>query len=653
MTNTVAIDDTATTDGELPRQAEPVVGINIEQLDISTRQAAAYLFPRQRGLLLLKLLFLQAEIKTLEIDGSGPVKVAIIYLQSIEVFALRHSGWSKDTTLRYLAILEKLQILQRYRHADHTELHVPLTPWHPSPDALSELDALLVEDAAREKLQQLARGVKARFTLLYGSPSSWLSLFDDLRVTLTDVEELLEKRLSVTKRQLLQQRVANLKSRLETDAKKGDFHCGQCSQNGQTSTQKGDFHTKQGMHNALSDTQKGDFCTDSCLTNEGGDAQKGDFQNGQGNNNGSRLTRKGDFQNGQNDSTGLSSTQKGDFQRDAPIGSAQKGDFQRQSAAEGAQKGDFQRDAPSASLNDNVITIHNDILEEDYVSDNDGGPIVPVQEPYSPTVASKVGRKLAFFLENSPENIGGFVNKCKVCTPTVIQAAVIDVLVHQAFPTVDPADDRGRPLSKAKCFHENCKKYAMPSARIPTYIEKWLRTDLYWQDLDTYWQEIAKHLEEAGTHYRRYMIAGAGSADLVRQWLRGEIEQQVLDEALQSSVLSQEKQFQKAPQLLTAASPATYGKPFVVAQTPAHVEKTWMDEDEAEVLAEEILKDAGPLGVSKAVAKQEHGVYVVTLIWRGSPMSMKTPQQWRTHFAKVRPHFESMQRKEENNGSTK
>ena len=646
MTNTVAIDDTATTDGELPRQAEPVVGITIEQLDISTRQAAAYLFPKQRGLLLLELLFLQAEIKTLEIDGSSPVKVAIISLQSIEVFALQHSGWSKDTTLRYLAILEKLQILQRYRHADHTELHVPLTPWHPSPDALSALDALLVEDAAREKLQQLASGVKARFLLLYGSPHSWPSLFDDLFVTLTDVEDLLTKRLTVTKRQLLQQRVANLKIRLETDAQQGDFHCEQCSQGGRVSAQKGDFHSKPGTHTALEDAQKGDFYTDSSLTSGAEDAQKGDFQNGTGHLHDTHTTQKGDFQNGQNGKNGLYPTRKGDFQGDAPIGSTRKGDFQGQSAAVGVQKGDFQVSAPTASLNDNVITLHNDTLEGDYDSDNDTLASTHVlEEPYSPGIAGKVGRKLALFLEHSPENVGGFVNKCKVCTPTVIQAAVIDSLVHSAFPTVDPTDDLGRPRSKAKWFHLACNKYALPGAHIPAFVGKWLKADVYWQDLEAYWKEVAEQLEEASARYRRYMIAGAGSADLVRQWLRGEIEQQVLDEALQSNVLSQ--------QHLTTASPATNGTPFVVAKAPAHVEKTWMDEDEAEVLAEEIVRDAGPLGVTKAMAKQEHGVYVVALIWRGSPMNMKTPQQWRTHFAKVQPHFESMQRKEEINGSTK
>jgi hypothetical protein len=60
-----------------------------------------------------------------------------------------------------------------------------------------------------------------------------------------------------------------------------------------------------------------------------------------------------------------------------------------------------------------------------------------------------------------------------------------------------------------------------------------------------------------------------------------------------------------------------------------------MDEEEAEALAEEVLRDAGQLGVSKAVSKQEHGVFVVVLTWRGASMMMKTPQQWRTHLDKV------------------
>jgi hypothetical protein len=688
MMHLVVTTDTAP-NGELPSQAVPMGGINIEQLDLSTRQAAAYLFPKERGLLLLTLLFLQAEMQTLEIDGAGQVDVAIIRLQSVEVFARVHPGWSKDTTLRYITLLEALQILQRHRRAEYTEVHVPLIPWVPSKEALTALDDLLAPDAAREKLQQLASGVRARFLLLYGSPDSWPTLVDDLDGTLTDIQEVLGNRPSRTKRQLLQLRVTNLKVRLAGAAKQGDFHCEQCPHNGQSYTQKGDFYSGQGTHHRQNDAQKGDFYPGLDPHSILDDAQKGDFRSGSSQMNGSRAAQKGDFQdvpesrngahaaqkgdfqsvrqgtNGhvpaqkgdfqsvRQGTNGHVPAQKGDFQETMPSGLTQKGDFQGQSVVVATQKGDFQGKAPLASLNDNVITIHNDSLEGDYGSDNDAGTDTLHQEPYPPHIAAKVGQKLALFLENSPENTGGFVTKCKLCSPVVVQAAVIDVLVHKAFPTIDPADDRGRPRNKASWFHDACKKYAQPGAHIPAFIQKWLRTDLYWQDLEAYWKEIADQLSEAETRYKRYMIAGAGSADLVRQWLRSEIEQQALDEALQSSVLSQEKQIQRAPQLLPSTSSVSNGTPLVSSHPAIQAQKTWMDENEAEILAEEILRDAGSLGVSKAVAKQEHGVYVVALTWGGSPVIMKTPQQWRTHLEQVRPMFENMQRKGESNGTTK
>lgn len=651
--NPVAIDTAPTDGGTLQSQAVPMGGINIEQLDLSTRQAAAYLFPKERGLLLLTLLFLQAEMQTLEIDGAGQVDVAIIRLQSVEVFARVHPGWSKDTTLRYITLLEALQILQRHRRAEYTEVHVPLIPWVPSKEALTALDDLLAPDAAREKLQQLASGVRARFLLLYGSPDSWPTLVDDLDGTLTDIQEVLGNRPSRTKRQLLQLRVTNLKVRLAGAAKQGDFHCEQCPHNGQSYTQKGDFYPGLDPHNILDDAQKGDFRSGSSQMNGSRAAQKGDFQDVPESRNGAHAAQKGDFQSVRQGTNGHVPAQKGDFQETVPSGLTQKGDFQGQSVVVATQKGDFQGAAPLASLNDNVITIHNDSLEEDYGSDNDAGTGTLHQEPYPPHIAAKVGQKLALFLENSPENTGGFVTKCKLCSPVVVQAAVIDVLVHKAFPTIDPADDRGRPRNKASWFHDACKKYAQPGAHIPAFIQKWLRTDLYWQDLEAYWKEIADQLSEAETRYKRYMIAGAGSADLVRQWLRSEIEQQALDEALQSSVLSQEKQLQRAPQLLPSTSSVSNGTPLVSSHPAIQAQKTWMDENEAEILAEEILRDAGSLGVSKAVAKQEHGVYVVALTWGGSPVIMKTPQQWRTHLEQVRPMFENMQRKGESNGTTK
>jgi hypothetical protein len=186
--------------------------ILIERLDATTRTAAAYLFPKERALVLLTLLFCSAEIQLLD-DGSGPREVAVIHLASIELFAREHQGWSKDTMLRYLTVLEALQILSRKRKASYTELHVPLVAWSPNAGVLSALDGLLQEDAKRAKLQQLAGGVRERFLLLYGSPSS-------------GVRGLLKKRLSPTKRQLLQIRVKNLKAQLEADAKREDFRTG-------------------------------------------------------------------------------------------------------------------------------------------------------------------------------------------------------------------------------------------------------------------------------------------------------------------------------------------------------------------------------------------------------------------------------------------
>jgi hypothetical protein len=651
MMHPVATTDTApTTDGELPSQAVvPVSGIDVEQLDLSTRQAAAYLFPKERGLLLLTLLFLQAEIQTLEIDGSGQVDVAIIRLQSIEVFARAHPGWSKDTMLRYITILEALQILQRHRHAEYTEIHVPLIVWQPSEAALAALDDLLIEDAARAKLQQLASGVKARFLLLYGSPNSWLSLFDDLDGTLTDIQAVLNNRPGRTKRQLLQLRVTNLKARLGVAAKRGDFHCGQCPHSGQESTQKGDFYSGQGAHNGQDDAQKGDFRTGSSRVNGACTAQRGDFQNSVGASYSSHVAQEGDFQPGPQSTNGHKFTQKGDFQGSVSTHLTQKGDFQNQSAVVSTQKGDFQGSAPAASFNDNVITISNDSTLMDDVSDNDAAATVRAQDHYSSGEAAKVGRQLALFLEKTPENTGGFVNKCKQCSRTVIRAAVIDVLVHAAFPQVDPADERGRPKNRASWFHDACKKYGKPGTRIPGFIEKWHKTDLAWD-------EIERQLNEAALRYKRYMISDSSTADLVRQWLRGEIEQQALDDALQTSALSQEKSPQRAPQSLTSVTSATNGTPLVVRapHASAAAEKTWMDEDEAEALAEEILRDASQFGVSKAIAKQEHGVYVVALTWLGSTFPMKTPQQWRAHLESVRPEFERrMKQKGESNGTTR
>jgi hypothetical protein len=624
----------------LPSQAGPVTGIDVARLDRSRCQAVAYLFPKKRGLILFTLLLQEdGEVRSMELDGIGLVNVVVIQLRSVEFFARSH-GWGKDTALRYIRILEALQLLYRRRHAEYTEILIPLAPWSPSEQRLIALDGLLIEDAARERLQQLASGVKDRFLLLYGPPQSFSSLYDELMAALVDVQDLLNKRLSATKRQLLQLRIGTLRSRLEAAAEKGDFqaisstqkgdfHAGIVDQNEPTRTRKGDFQDDL----ASPSTQKGDFYSHAGGSYPPGDAEKGDFYAGPGRTYGLSPTQKGDFQIASGSQNSTIVAEKGDFQGGQQSlntqRSTQKGDLQGNCSVADAEKEDFHGVAIGASLNDNVITIYNDISDKDggIVIDNDAASASENPQGYPPKEAAKVGRQLAMFLEGSPANIGGFVNKCKQCSRTAIQAAVIDTLVHSAFPTIDPTDERGRPRDKAKWFHLACNEYNKPDTPIPAFIRKWLRTDLYWQDLNAYWTDIAGQLNEAERRYKRYMIAESSTADLVRRFLCGEIDQQALDEVLQQTPAV-------GLHYPESQTPVANGKPSASPGSTAAA-KTWMEEYEAEALAEEILRDAGQQGVSSAQAKPEGGVYVVELVWKGFPMQMKTPQEWRTHYEKV------------------
>ncbi len=608
-------------------------GIDIECLDASLLQAISCLFPKDRGRLFVASLLQIAMIKQMDISGVGRVDVAVAVLKSIEAFARQH-GHGKDTALRYIDILEALQIVRRYRHADSTELLIPLVAWAPSEQALSTLDALLAESAAREKLQQLAGTVKTRFLLLYGSPHSWSSLFEDLHETLTDVQALLDKRLSSPKRSLLQLRIANLKTRLEAEGAKGDLWNGQQEAFSGERAEKGDFQGRSNQVSRPAAAQKGDFHTGSDGTVTSTSTQKGDLLHRE-------HAEKGDFSTRLDSQNECNHAEKGDFQDDLPVSSAQKGDFQGQSGRRVAQKGDFQGIAAGVSLNDNVMILSNDISEKEDVNVNDA---TADQDRYSPKEAAAIGRQLAKFLENSPVNTGGFVNKAKQYTRTVIRAAVIDTLVHLAFPTVDPADERGRPRNSAGWFHDACKRYGKPGMHIPAFIERWLRTDLSWD-------EIKRQLDEASNRYKRYMIADAGTADLVRKFLCGEISQQALDEALQrmasQEVRASQVPTEKSPQPGSQMRSSANGEPSVSSETsPA---KTWMDEYEAEALAEEILRDAGQQGVM-AEARPEHGVYVVDIIVQGHRMTMKNAQAWRTHYEKVQRALFLQQQQREQGG---
>ncbi len=629
------------------RRAE-AAGIEKERVDPYTLQIIDQLFPGHHGLQFLAGILRQASVKQLalpELALPEITDVAVITVQSLRTLA-QLIGFSYDTTEKYIVVLSHLRLLHKKRYRRQIILHVPLCRCQvPEPEALESLDY-------RPKVTSFAGQVKRRIVLLRTSvrtspPSLTVVPSDPQRFVPQLVEDI---------RKILQQEVdseigSRLLPRIEGAVR---YRCTQSQS--LLSEQKGDSETMISGQQSLLLHQKDDSPIGERHQESRLFGQKGDFPIGVSRQQ-SLLSEKGDSQMMASGQQSRLFDAKDDFLTSEIYQESrllhQKGDSLRGEEADTAsespfsrQKDDFRGAASAASFNDNVVTISNDILEEGYDSDNDAAASARQEDHYSSGEAAKVGRQLALFLEKTPENTGGFVNKCKLYSRTVIRASVIDMLVHAAFPQVDPADERGRPRNRASWFHDACKKYGKPGTRIPAFVEVWLKTDLAWDVIES-------QLGEAAQRYKCPMIAGSSTADLVRQWLRGEIEQQRLDEALQTSALSQETPPQKAPQSLTPASSAANGTPLVTAQPVAQAQKTWMDEDEAQMLAEEILRDAGPFGVSKAVAKQEHGVYVVALTWLGTTFPMKTPQQWRAHFENVRPEFElrMQQKKGERNGS--
>ena len=617
-----------TTDGGLPSQAAPVTGVEKERVDPYTLQIIDQLFPGHHGTQFLARILRHASIKQLalpELAFPEVADVAVITVQSLRALA-RLIGFSYDTTEKYIVVLSRLHLLHKKRSRRQIILHFPLCRCQvPEPEALERLDY-------RPKVTSFAGQVKRRMILLRTStriepPSPSLTVVQDNAQHLAP--QLLEDIRKILQQEVDSETGSRLLLKIEGAVR---YRCTQSQR--RLSEQKDDSETVTSGQQSRLLGAKGDSVSDeihqerrlfggkddSLVREEASTAsgspfgrEKDDFEIVTSDQQSRLLGAKGDSVSDETYQERRLFEPKGDSVVGEGASPASESTFSR-------PKGDFQGAASSASLNDNVITIFNDSSEKG--DDNDNDAALSTLNPYSPSEAAQVGRQLALFLEKSPQNIGGFVNKCKLYSPIVIRASVIDVLVHAAFPQVDPADERGRPKNRASWFHNACKNYGKPGSHIPAFIEKWRRTDLAWD-------EIERQLSEAAIHYKRYMIADSRTADLVRKFLRGEIEQQVLDEALQTSALSQEKQ------PLTLASSAAKGTPVVASQPAATAEKTWMDEDEAELLAEEILRDAGPLGVSKAVAKQEHSVFVVVLTWRGISLTMKTPHQWRTHLDKV------------------
>lgn len=609
---------------ELPLEAR----VALDQLDVTVRLAVAYLLPKGKGNIFIAHLLLDASIKLVEIPGIGLVNACVLSLPSIEAFARGH-GQSKDTAYRYIDILEALRILFRSRHADSTELHIPLTPWTPSVGALAALDALQAQDAARAKLRQLAHSVQTRFLLLYGAPSAWLTLYDDLQGTLAELADQLAHRVSATKRTLLQVRLMNLQHRLcgpegdclkEGDPRKrevvgqtppqaqeGDFSSGARRTNVSRNAEKGDFHTGPGSRNISSSAQQGDFHTGQNGTSEQWPAEKGDFSTLQDNSTRLLLAQEGDLAAGTTHPLGNGTAQKGDFQGSSVGTFAEEGDFYHTPRSEhgvtAAHEGDFHAMASLPSFNVNVRdSSKNSSLkkEHDNASDSPALPLAGVL--YTSQEAAQVGRSLAAFfepslvkmtVEESRRAIGGFVNKCKRASPRAVRAAVIDTLVHDHFPTVDPADTRGRPGKRAAWFHRACEHYRAPDALVPPFVQTWLDTDLSWKEIET-------QLGAAAAQYGYAMVEGDQRANLVRSFLCGAWSRQELDEALHQAAERTHRRDGAAP----------------------------LGKVDAEELARYVMQDGTPYGVTSVEVRLHQGAYVVE-VWKGElSLKLATVEDW-------------------------
>lgn len=659
------------------------IGVTKDRVDPYTLYLIEYLFPGRHGVKFLASLLQQATIKQLalpELDLPEITDVAVITSQNLRKLSAL-LGVAYDTTEKYIVVLCTLRLLDKQRSQQQTVLHFPLCHRQlPEPEVLDTL-------AYRPKVTTFAAQIKRRLMLLrQPKPLHQLAslqtitamttstsvslaplLVEDIRTILQqEVDPKIQSRLLPSIEQAIHARCLQMQRRLS--APKDDFSAEQPTaqhviqgQESPSASQKDDFFSSASNSTAQQSrlfAQKDDFFSSASndqLDESPFGSKKDDFFERGPQQQSRLLAGKDDFLSEQE----ITQRQKSPFdsEKDDSLGQrasqerrlfAEKDDFL---PAEGSleakkttflgQKDDFAGSTRAVSFNDNVLSPYR-LQKEDPVSDNDApnAPVVAshhseVQgDRYTPREAASIGRHLALFLEKTPQNTGGFVNKCKQYGPTIIRAAVVDVLVHEAFPTADPADERGRPRNRAKWFHEACKTYGGErSTSIPAFVLRWVKTDLSWQ-------EIEQQLAELATRYKRYMVERT-TADLVRQCLRGELDQQALDAALQGSLApttahSAPASSQQATSVSSTlhSAPSKPELPAVNHATPAP--KTWMDEYEAEALAEEVLRDAGPLGVTTAKAVQEQGVFVVELRWRGARMTMKTPQQWRTHLEKTK-----------------
>ncbi len=517
---------------------ERCLGVEKERVDPAILALIHALFG-ERGIEFLSKALSLAVIKQLSLPDLSDSFTDVAVIQAPNLRALAKAmGWCYDTVDKYTLLFCALLFLRKSRsRRNGTELYFPLGKYHLPESAATNLTKLY---RMRPKVASLARKVAGRLATLTPPATPPLigrtpvpqkgvhsHLGFDLDGAIADVEMLLSPVLdSHQQQQIFPQIKVALCYRCRLGTEGSDFSPGALvealipsspSEKGATSAQVissgvqeklptrsegGDFSPGSKVKALIPSSPSEKEATSAQVVSSGVQGKL------------PTLSLAGDFLPV---SPSATFPETGDFSEER----AENGQLSHQARERLPETGDFAF-APAASLNDNAIIPHNTINKG--VSVND----VPSSDHYTPKEAGQVGRLLAHFLEKSPANIGGFVNKAKQCTRTVIRAAVVDTLVHQAFPTIDPLDPRGRPRNRGRWFHDATNRYSSAGTPIPAYVLRWVKTDLTFQ-------EIEQELNAAATAYQSYMVTGNTTADLVRQYLHGEIEKSALDQALQQA----------------------------------------------------------------------------------------------------------------------
>jgi hypothetical protein len=429
------------------------VGVPLTALSDSILQTVAGLFPANRGLPFLSLLLSQAQVAQLTLPEVGECDVAVVSLGgNIGDFARSHHQ-SKDRALRYISVLHALGIISK--KVTCGILHIPLVEWLPSPHIIEALDQLIA--TARHKLARLAASVKAKFLLLFGSPSTWGSLFHEAMSVAADLHAYLGRHISKAKRALLSSRWGRVCQQLENQ--KGDLSIDALLP---------DRNREMSLPGIASPFQKGDLSIVPPISQVPFPDQKGDLPQTDA----PFPNRKGDLFSGVKAQKSQSANQKGDLPPcvDADVApfSNQKGDLAAKpllgvstSLQSVDQKGDLEGVAATPNVNVNILT---------YITEN---------------ITLNV-RETALFmcrLFSEPQKLAGIYQRMfekEGCNdPETVLAALFWTVTRRDSKTQTPAGS----------FISNCRKFHQD--RIPDEARRAAK-NLNWMTVADFLEELSK-----------------------------------------------------------------------------------------------------------------------------------------------------------------